>query len=83
MNVYSENVFHTLYIQIKTKVSKKFPSLEKIPFLFFCEFQLILHEMKYMQGLCLSKTICGIFHFPFLLIFIKVYNLVPQNSWTL
>ena len=31
----------------------------------------------------LSKTVCGIFHFRFSFIFIKVYIFVQQNAWTL
>ena len=31
----------------------------------------------------LSKTVCGIFHFRFCFIFIKVYIFVQQNAWTL
>ena len=40
-----------------------------------------LYEMKYKVRL--SKTVCGIFHFPFGFIFIKVCIFVQQNAWTL
>ena len=30
----------------------------------------------------LSKTVCGIFHFRFRLVFIKIYIFVQQNAWT-
>ena len=40
-----------------------------------------LYEMK--RNIRLSKTVCGIFHFRFHSVFIKVYILVQQNAWTL
>ena len=57
--------------------------------LFFRELQLIsftfdfrvLYELKHK--VCLSKTVRGIFHFQFRLVFIKVYIFVHQNAWTL
>ena len=30
-----------------------------------------------------SKAVCGISHFRFRFIFIKVDNFLPQNAWTL
>ena len=56
--------------------------------LFFRELQLItvlatfnlrfLYELK--QEGRLSKTVCGIFHFRFHFVFIKVYLFVQQNA---
>ena len=40
-----------------------------------------LYELK--QKVCLSKTVCGISHFRFRFVFIKVYIFVQQNAWTL
>ena len=40
-----------------------------------------LHELKHKVRL--SKTVCGIFHFRFRFVFIKVYIFVQQNAWTL
>ena len=40
-----------------------------------------LNELK--RNVCLSKIVCGIFHFRFCFIFIKVYISVQQNAWTL
>ena len=40
-----------------------------------------LNELKHKA--CLSKTVCGIFHFRFRFVFIKVYTFVQQNTWTL
>ena len=40
-----------------------------------------LYELKHK--VCLSKTVSGIFHFWFGLVFIKVYIFVQQNAWTL
>ena len=40
-----------------------------------------LYELKYKVRL--SKTVCRIFHFWFLFVFIKVYTFVQQNPWTL
>ena len=67
---------------------KKFP-LDKINgtkialfFLSRAPFHLrFLYELKH--NICLSKTVCGISHFRFYLVFIKVYNFVQQNAWTL
>ena len=39
-----------------------------------------LYELKRKVGL--SKTVCGIFHFRFRFIFIKVYIFFQQNAWT-
>ena len=40
-----------------------------------------LYELKHKVRL--SKTVCGIFHFWFRFVFIKVYIFVQQNAWTL
>ena len=40
-----------------------------------------LYEVK--QKVCLSKTVCGIFHFRFRFVFIKVYIFVQQNAYAL
>ena len=40
-----------------------------------------LYELK--QKVCLSKTVCGIVHFQFCFVFIKVYIFVQQKAWTL
>ena len=40
-----------------------------------------LCEMK--RKVHLSKAVCGIFHFRFRLVFMKVYIFVQLNSWTL
>ena len=40
-----------------------------------------LYELKHK--VCLSKTVCEIFHFRFRFAFIKVYVCVQQNTWTL
>ena len=71
---------------------KKFPS-DKIngtrhALFFFRDLQLItvllLIRDSYMSGIIrLSKTVCGIFHFRFRFVFIKVYTFVQQNAWTL
>ena len=61
-----------------------------MPSFFFRELQLItvfffdlrfLYELKHKVRL--SKTVCGIFHFRFRFVFIKVYIFVQQNAWTL
>ena len=41
----------------------------------------LLYELKHK--VCLSKTVCAIFHFWFCFVFIKVYIFVQQNAWTL
>ena len=40
-----------------------------------------LYKLK--QKVHFSKTVCGIFHFRFCFVFIKVYAFVQQNAWTL
>ena len=40
-----------------------------------------LYELKHKVRL--SKLLCGIFHFRFRFVFIKVNMLVDQNAWTL
>ena len=44
-------------------------------------FNLFLYELNHKVHL--SKTVCGIFHFWFCFLFIKVYILVQQSAWTL
>ena len=39
-----------------------------------------LYTLK--QTFHLSKNVCGIFHFRFRLVFIKVYICVQQKAWT-
>ena len=38
-----------------------------------------LYELKH--NVRLSKTVCGIFHFRFRFVFIKVHIFVQQNAW--
>ena len=78
----------------KTQILKKFP-LDKIngtkmPSFFFRELELITalllicdSYMSWKHKVCLSKTVCGIFHFRFRFVFIKVYIFFQQNTWTL
>ena len=40
-----------------------------------------LYDLKHIVHI--SKTMCGIFHFLFHLIFIKLYIFVQQKAWTL
>ena len=40
-----------------------------------------LDEVK--QKVYLSKTACGIFHFRFRFVFMKVYIFVQKDAWTL
>ena len=73
---------------------KKFPSdkingtknaiffLSRIPPHHSSTFNLqLLYELKHK--VCLSKTVCGILHFRFRFVFIKVYIFIQQNAWTL
>ena len=41
----------------------------------------LLYDLKHKVRL--SKTVCGVFDFPFCFIFIKVYTFVQQNAWIL
>ena len=78
----------------KTQILKKFPSdkingtkntlffLSRAPTHHSFTFNLrFLYELKHKVRL--SKTVCGIFHFRFRFVFIKVYIFVQQNAWTL
>ena len=38
-----------------------------------------LYELKHKVSP--SKTVCGVFHFRFRFVFIKVYIFVQQNAW--
>ena len=40
-----------------------------------------LYEL--INKVCLSKIVCGILHFGFRFVLIKVYVFVQQNAWTL
>ena len=40
-----------------------------------------LHKLKHR--VCFSNRECGIFHFWFCFVFIKIYTFVQQNAWTL
>ena len=91
--VYSENVFNTLYIEIKHKSWKNALrtklTVQKMPSLFFPELQLItvlLLICDFSMGWgarFVSLKLCGIFHFRFSFVFVKVYIFVEQNAWTL
>ena len=78
----------------KTQILKKFPSdkinstknalvfLSRAPTLRSFTFNLrFLNELKHKFRL--SESVCGIFHFRFRFVFIKVYIFVQQNAWTL
>ena len=41
----------------------------------------LLDDLKHKARL--SKSVCGIFHFLILFVFIKVYFFVQQKAWTL
>ena len=41
----------------------------------------LFYELKHKVHL--SKSVCGIFHFRFRLVFIKVYLFIQQKAWTL
>ena len=86
-------VLNTLYIEIEHNAKKfhlyKISSTKNA--LFFLlrapihhsstfNFQ-FLYELKHK--VCVSKTVCGIFHFQLCFVFIKVYIFVQQNAWAL
>ena len=80
-----ENISYSTQI-FKKNVSDKISALKKVLFLsqarahhsliFNLQF---LYELKHKADL--SKTVCGIFHFWFLLLFIKVYFFAQQNDY--
>ena len=91
LKVYS--IFKTLYIEKNTNLSfgqnKRY---KKCRLFFFVRARAsahhsftinlrFLYELKHKVHL--SKTVCGIFHFWFCFLFIKVYILVQQSAWTL
>ena len=59
-------------------------AVQKMPSFFFRELQLIKVLLlicdSYMSKVRLSKTVCGIFHFRFPFVFIKVYIFIQQNA---
>ena len=63
------------------KISSDKMNSTKMPSFFFRELQLInlrfLYTLKHK--ICLSKTVCGIFHFWFRFFFIKVYIFLQQR----
>ena len=77
----------------QTQMLKKFfrinQTVQKMPSFFLRELRLIsftfnlqfLYELK--RKVRLFKTVCGIFHVRFRSVFIKVYDFVQQNAWTL
>ena len=92
-SVYSENVFNTLYTEVK-QILKKLSSdkindtknalifISRAPIYYSFTFNLrFLYELKHK--VCLSKNLCEFFHFRISFVFIKVYIFVQQNSWTL
>ena len=74
-----ESVFNTLYIEIKHRCLKKFfrtkYTVQKCPRFFF-------RELQRQSTRFLSLKLCGIFHFRFRFVFIKVHIFVLQNAWT-
>ena len=82
--LYSETLFNTLFIEIKQKCLKKFPDdkinvtknalvfLSRAPTQHIFTFNLwFLYKLKH--EIHRSKSMCGIFHFQFRLVFIEVY----------
>ena len=78
---------NTKYIVIKHNV-KRFPS-DKINITKTAVFLSSLSNFnlqflyQLMHMVYLSKTVCGIFHFQFCLIFIEIYIFVQQNMFVL
>ena len=61
---------------------KKCPLFWRAPTYHSFTFNLqFVNELKYKVRL--SKTVCGIFHFRFCFVFIKVYIFVQQQVWAL
>ena len=78
----------------KTQMVKKFPldkitGIQKLLSYFFHKLQLIsyIFNFQFLYGLKhkvhLSKNVCGIFHFQFCFVFIKVCISAQQNAWSL
>ena len=88
--VYSESVFNTVYIEVKHKClkisfgqSNRYQNcplfLSRAPTHHSFTFNLrFLYELKHKVRL--PKTMCGIFHFRFGFVFIKVYIFALQNA---
>ena len=82
--VYSESMFK-IHCD-KTEMLQKFPldkiSLQNMPSLFHEPKNLwFLYELKHKVRL--SKTVCGLFHFRFRLVFVNFFIFVQQNAGTL
>ena len=85
--VYSESVFSTLYIQIKTQLLKKFSSDVTKNVLFFISRAPTHHSfiltLRSLYELNHKVRLTRIFHFRFRFVVIKVYILVQENAWSL
>ena len=71
------------FIHLFIYLDKK--KVQKILSFFFCELQLItfIFNLSFLYELsCVSKSICGVFHFRFHFAFIKTYIFVQQKEWT-
>ena len=81
LKVYS--IHYTLIPSDKINGTKNAPFfLSRAPAYHSFTFNLrVLYELKHQVRL--SKTMCGIFHFQFSFVFIKIYIFVQQNAWNL
>ena len=88
--MYCESAFNTLYIIDVKQISFGQKNVTKNALFFLSRarthhsfnFNLrYLYELK--RKVRLSKTLCGIFHFRFRFVLIKVYIFVQQNTSTL
>ena len=91
--MYSLKVYVIHYTLRQNTMLKEFPSdkingtksaffLLRAPIHHSFTFKLqFLYKLKHK--IRLSKTVCGIFHFRFRLVFIKANIFVQQNAWTL
>ena len=82
------SIHYTLRLKVLKKVSSDKINGTKLLTFFFGELQLITVSLLicdfYMSWSTrlVSLKLFGIFHFWLLLVFIKVYNFVQQNTWT-
>ena len=63
--------------------------VQKMPSFFFLQaptHHSFIFNLRFLYDLMrevrLSKLMCGVFHFRFSFVFIKVYIFVQQNAWT-
>ena len=81
MEIKNSNIKKISYGQNKRYKNALFFLSQRPPHYSFTFDSRLLYELKHKVRL--SRSVCGIFHFQFRLVFIKVYIFVQQKTWTI